>query len=278
MERRVKHPLLPIRILASRTRGVAFMTMFIVPAAMFAMFYFLSQFIQNVMGYSPLQAGLAFLPFPFAMVFGAVISSKLVAKVDPRFISGTGTALAGLALFMFSRLHVNDSAANLSDLTHRWANGGMSGVYVDGVNYWTQIFPYIAVMAFGMALTFIPMMLTALHGVDERDAGVGSGVLNTAQQLGGALGLAILSTIAVNAITTKAQALVQQLPAGHGGVLTPVQQAASPIGQAAFTHGSTTAFLVGAFMMWGASALLWLVLNVKHQELQGDHTAPGAIA
>lgn len=278
VEQRVKHPLLPIRILASRTRGVAFVTMFIVPAAMFAMFYFLSQFIQNVMGYSPLQAGVAFLPFPFAMVFGAVISSKLVAKVDPRFISGTGTALAGLSLFMFSRLHVNDSATNLSALTHQWIGGGMSPVYVGGVNYWTQIFPYIAVMAFGMALTFIPMMLTALHGIDERDAGVGSGVLNTAQQLGGALGLAILSTVAVNAITTKAHTLIHQLPAGPSLALTPAQQTVSPIGQAAFTHGSTTAFLVGAFMMWGASALLWIVLNVKHSDLQGDHAAPGAIA
>ena len=278
VERQVKHPLLPIRILASRTRGVAFLTMFIVPAAMFAMFYFLSQFIQNVMGYTPLQAGLAFMPFPFAMVFGAIISSKLVAKVDPRFISGTGTALAGLALFMFSRIHVDDSATNLIAKTGQWVNGGMGSLHINGVNYWTQIFPYIAVMAFGMALTFIPMMLTALHGVDERDAGVGSGVLNTAQQLGGALGLAILSTIAVNAISNKAHALIQLLPAGHSGALTPVQQSASPVGQAAFTHGSTTAFLVGAFMMWGASAILWLLLNVKHSEIQGDHTAPGAMA
>jgi hypothetical protein len=117
-----------------------------------------------------------------------------------------------------------------------------------------------------------------LHGIDERDAGVGSGVLNTAQQLGGALGLAILSTVAVSAISSKAHALIQQFPGAGSVTLTPAQQAASPIGQAAFTHGSTTAFLVGAFMMWGASALLWLVLNVKHSELQGDHTAPGAIA
>ena len=109
VERRVEHPLLPLRILTNRTRATAFVTMMIVPAAMFAMFYFLSQFVQNVMGYSPLHTGFAFLPFSFGIVFGATIASKLATRVDPRFVAGTGTALAGVALLMFSRLSVDDS-------------------------------------------------------------------------------------------------------------------------------------------------------------------------
>jgi EmrB/QacA subfamily drug resistance transporter len=282
IERRVEHPLLPLRILANRTRALSFLTMFIVPAAMFAMFYFLSQLIQNVLGYSPLQAGVAFLPFPFAMVFGAVLSSKLVAKVDPRFLTGVGTLLAGTSLFMFSRISVHDSATNLVHLTGQ-AAGGKTVWMGDTINYWSQIFPWIAVMAFGMALVFIPMMLSALHGIDQRDAGIGSGVLNTAQQLGGALGLAILSTVAVSAISSRAkdlfgsvQPLIANAPHATGAAAEKFSAAGqSVIGQAAFTHGSTTAFMVGAFMMWTASAIVWMFLNVNHKELHVDDQPEG---
>ena len=104
IERRVEHPLLPFRILLNRTRATAFTTMMIVPAAMFAMFFFLSLYVQNIMGYSPIETGLAFLPFCFGMVFAATLSSKLMSLVDPRFIAGVGTILAGFSLFMFSRL------------------------------------------------------------------------------------------------------------------------------------------------------------------------------
>ncbi len=83
----------------------------IAPAAMFAMFYFLSLFIQQVVGYSSLKTGFAFLPFSFGMVFGAVASSKLVAKFDPRYIAGVGTLIAAFSLFMFSRVSIDDSPA-----------------------------------------------------------------------------------------------------------------------------------------------------------------------
>ena len=86
MERRIEHPLLPFRILASRTRGTAFVAMMIVPAAMFAMFFFLSLFVQNVMGYSPLRTGVAFLPFSFGIVFGATLSSKLMVEDRPALV------------------------------------------------------------------------------------------------------------------------------------------------------------------------------------------------
>ena len=109
IERRVQHPLLPFRILTNRTRATAFATMMIVPAAMFAMFFFLSLFVQNVMGYSPLHTGFAFLPFSFGIVLGAALSSRLMAKVDPRWIAGVGTIMAGTALLMFSQLSVDDS-------------------------------------------------------------------------------------------------------------------------------------------------------------------------
>ncbi|MEZ0578687.1 MFS transporter [Nocardioides sp. MH1] len=232
-ESRAKQPLMPLSIFASRTRAVAFVAMMITPAAMFAMFFFLSLYIQNIMGYSPLKAGFAFLPFTFGMVFGATVSSKLIARMDPRFLSGTGTILAGIALFAFSRLEFGAE------------------------NYWTDIMPFIVLMSVGMGLTFVPMTLVAVHGVRTQDAGIGSGVLNTMQQVGGALGLATLSAVASHYTTSKAADLV----ASGGGVGDRL------LGLHAFADGATHAFLVGAFMIWTASLIVWLLLNVKHAEL-----------
>lgn len=282
IERRVEHPLLPLRILTNRTRATAFAAMMIVPAAMFAMFFFLSQFVQNVMGYTPLQAGLAFIPFPFAMVFGAALSSRLMSKVDPRFLAGTGTVLAGVALLNFHRISVDDSARNLVGLIGKQAENPGTALHLgDTVNYWADIFPFVALMAFGMALTFIPMTLSAVHGVDARDSGIGSGVLNTMQQVGGALGLATLATVALHFTQDKAAEIGKAIAAiTPGGQPSEAVAKASEqiVGQAAFTHGATTAFLAGAFMIWVASLIVWIFLNVKHEELASDGAPEGVHA
>jgi EmrB/QacA subfamily drug resistance transporter len=269
IERRAEHPLLPFRILASRTRGVAFVTMMIVPAAMFAMFFFLSLFVQNVMGYTPLHTGFAFLPFSFGLVLAATVSSKLMSSVDPRWLAGIGTAMAGAALLGFSRLTIDDSPAHLLQIA---ANGGHLG---SNVSYWADIFPFILLMSLGMGATFVPMTLAAVHGVADRDTGVGSGVLTTMQQGGGALGLATLSTVAVHFTQARTDQLIPALtkvapqmdPSAIGGLA----------GIAGFTTGAAHAFLTGAFMIWTASAIIWIFLNVKHQEMATDG-APEAVA
>jgi EmrB/QacA subfamily drug resistance transporter len=266
IEQRVEHPLLPLRILLNRTRATAFVTMMIVPAAMFSMFYFLSQFVQNVMGYTPLHTGFAFLPFSFGIVAGATLASKLAVRVDPRWVAGTGTALAGISLLMFSRISVDDSASNILATAAKHGHLGTS------VNYWSELFPFIVLMAVGMGLTFAPMFLAAVHRVDHRDSGVGSGVLNTMQQVGGALGLATLSTIAVSSMNDKASSLLGTLGANASN---PAVQAVVH-GQAAFTHGSTQAFLAGAFMIWTASLIVFFSLNVKHEEMATDEAPEGA--
>src|SRR3954452_24313536 len=115
LESRTKHPIMPLSIFANRTRATAFLAMMITPAAMFAMFFFLSLFVQNVMGYAPPRAGFASLPFCFGMVFGATLASKLLSRVDPRFIAGVGTLLGGVALFMFNRI---DAATGASDVVN----------------------------------------------------------------------------------------------------------------------------------------------------------------
>ena len=107
----VEHPLLPFRILANRSRATSFAVMMLVPAAMFSMFFFLSLFVQNVMGYTPLKTGFAFLPFSVGIVVAATISSKLITHVDPRWLAGLGTAMAGAALFGFSRIRTTTGSA-----------------------------------------------------------------------------------------------------------------------------------------------------------------------
>ncbi|MDN4172727.1 MFS transporter [Nocardioides sp. SOB77] len=261
VESRVSHPLLPVRIFQNRTRATSFAVMMLVPAAMFAMFYFLSLFIQQVVGYSPLRTGFAFLPFSVGIVIGAGLSSNLVNRIDARYIAGTGSLMAAVALFGFSRLDVDDSAQALLTAT----NGHVGA----DLNYWASLFPFILLMAVGMGLTFVPMTLTAVHHVKAEDSGIGSGVLNTMQQVGGALGLAILSTVSLHFATRTGDDLAPQLAQAAGN-----EADAGTIGYlsfvGSFTDGATAAFLAGAVMILVGSLLIWTLLDVKHTELATD--------
>ena len=275
IEAREEDPLLPPRIFRNRTRAVSFVVMMLVPAAMFAMFFFLSLFIQQVMGYSPLHAGFAFLPFSVGIVLGATVSSKLVATIDPRFIAGVGTLMATGALFGFSRLAIDDSPVSV--LQAMVANGGHAGA---DVSYWTSILPFILLMSVGMGLTFVPLTLTAVHHVRAEDSGIGSGVLNTMQQVGGALGLATLATVSAHFAQQRAADVGPLLAKSiemSGGDPQRVVDPQSGLTfleaatfQASFTDGATAAFLTGAVMISLASLLIWTLLNVKHEELATD--------
>jgi hypothetical protein len=124
-----------------------------------------------------------------------------------------------------------------------------------------------------MGLTFVPMTLAAVHGVGARDSGIGSGVLNTMQQVGGALGLATLSTVAVHLSSTKAAELSSALAGGTGGPApTPEQMDTMQklIGQVAFTEGATNAFLTGAAMIWLGTLIVVTLMNVRHEEMATD--------
>ena len=268
IESRVEHPLLPFRIFASKNRATAFAVMMIVPAAMFAMFFFLSLFIQLVVGYSPLQTGFAFLPFSIAMIISATTASKLISHVDPRFLSGIGTLLSAIALYGFSRLDVPQGADGIL------AAFGESGNVGEGVNYWTHVLPFIVLMAFGMGLNFVPLTLVAVHHLRAQDSGIGSGVLNTMQQVGGALGLATLSTVALHYTNSRIDEIAPQLGAAAQGRLGETELGAV-VYQAGFAEGATTAFFVGALMMIAASVIVWLFLDVKHEELATEDLPEG---
>ncbi len=281
IETRVEPALLPFRILRSRNRAAAFAVMMIVPAAMFAMFFFLSLLIQLVVGYSPLRTGVAFLPFSIAMIISATVASRLVSRVDPRWLSGIGTLLSAAALYGFHRITVpEDGGSLLATLPPEM--GGQGLPLGHDVSYWTQVLPFVVLMAFGMGLNFVPLTLVAVHALRREDSGIGSGVLNTMQQVGGALGLATLSTVALHFANGRAteiapdvaaaaqQAGLDQLPQGE------LQELVGRLaGLGAFTEGATMAFLVGSLMMIAASAVVWIFLDVHHDELATDEAPEG---
>ncbi|MGN6635746.1 MAG: MFS transporter [Oryzihumus sp.] len=248
IERRAEHPLLPFRILADRTRGVSFTVMLVVGAAMFSMFYFLGLFIQQVLGYSPVKTGFAFLPFSFGVVIAAQVASRLINRVDPRWIAGAGTLFAAGGMWGFSQLTVQS-------------------------DYATALLPFILLLSVGMGLTFVPLTLTAVAGVAKRDSGVGSAVLNTMQQVGGTLGLATLSTVFANALKDKAIELQGALHAGvQSGHVPPAQAKTlgAQIPLVVQTYGSTQAFIVAAVMILGGAVITLIGLNIKHQRLAAD--------
>ena len=283
VEFRVEHPLLPFRIFMNRTRAASFVAMMLLPAAMFSMFFFLSLFIQNVMGYSPLKAGFAFLPFSICIIISATIVSNLANRIDPRYIAGVGTLMASAALYGFTRLGVPDSGA---DVLHVASTGQSLG---SDVSYWTQILPFVCLMALGMGAVFVPLTLTAVHHVRAEDSGVGSGVLNTMQQVGGALGLAVLSTVGSHFTNEHITRIAPTIARGVStldpnvtsalmdklGVATPagLVGALSYIGS--FPTGATHAFMVGVFLMLAGSAIVWIFLDVKHEELATDAPEQG---
>jgi hypothetical protein len=125
-------------------------------------------------------------------------------------------------------------------------------------------------MAFGMGLTFVPVTLTAVHHLRSEESGIGSGVLNTAQQVGGALGLAVLATVATQTFTDRGKefaAAGAKAPQLSAEQVERFQQIAQ---QQIFTEGSTNAFLVGSILMLAASVVIWIFLDVKHEELATD--------
>ncbi len=256
VERRLEHPLLPFVVFKNRTRAASYVAMFLAPAAMFAMFFYLSLYIQNVKGYTPLHAGVAFLPFTLGIIVGAGLASNLVARIDPRYIAGVGTLLASGALFGFSRMPY-DTTLPIENVT---------GDYV------THLLPFILMMSVGMGLTFVPVTLTAVHHLRPQEAGIGSGVLNTMQQVGGALGLAVLATVATQIRTDRAEELTAAIQSAGGPPLgeAALAKAQEVLGLQVFTEGATWAFTAASILMLAASAVIWILLDVKHEELATD--------
>jgi EmrB/QacA subfamily drug resistance transporter len=222
IERRSIEPLVRLSIFRVRTVRAANVAMFFVAAGLFAMFFFNTLYLQRVLGYSPLEAGLAFLPFTAGIIIGAGLSQGLVAKVGARELPLIGMTMAIAGMLLFVRLQ-------------------------PGGDYVTDFLPAVMLASIGMGLTFVPVTLIATSGIPDSDAGLASGLYNTSQQIGGALGLAMLSTLSVNA--------TDDTLADVGGEPSPDQQAQ------ALVDGFHVAYLGSALLIAAAAVLLLLLLR-----------------
>jgi EmrB/QacA subfamily drug resistance transporter len=222
IEAHTKNPLMPLRLFRSRMRVGSYIVMLVLGAAVFAMFYFLTQYVQQVLGYSPLQAGFAFLPVSAVIVVVAQIASRLVVKVGAQALIVSGTIITGFGLLMLSSLQPDSS-------------------------YVAHVLPAIGLIGAGMGLVFVPITLTAVGGVAPKDSGIASAMLNVCQQVGGTIGLSALvtvfSTAARHSLETNATVLQGQA-----------------LAQEAFTHGADMAFRAGAvFALFALIAALVLI-------------------
>jgi EmrB/QacA subfamily drug resistance transporter len=168
------NPLLPMRIVIDRSRGGAYLSFFLATLGMFAVFLFLSYYMQLVHGWSPLKCGFAFLPFPLGVITSATIASRTLPRLGPRPLGVIGFALGSLGMIWLTQLHA-------------------------GSGYLTHLVPPMLLISLGMGQVFVSMSSTALIGVPQHDAGVASAMVNTMQQVGGSLGVAFLNTIATTA-------------------------------------------------------------------------------
>jgi MFS family permease len=176
IEFRSRNPLLPLRVLTDRNRGGAFLSSLLVGIGLFASFLFLTYYFQQILGYSALKAGFAFLPFSIGIVSGATLSSQLLPRIGPRPLMGAGLLLAATGLAVFTQVGPHTA-------------------------YLIHILPAELMVSLGMGTAFVPLSSTALIGVDPADAGVASALVNTTQQTGGSLGVSLLNTVAASATT-----------------------------------------------------------------------------
>jgi EmrB/QacA subfamily drug resistance transporter len=216
LESRVRAPLVRLSIFRVRTLATANVALLFVASGMFAMFFFASLYVQQVLGYSPLRAGLAFLPITAGIAVGAGLAQALVRRAGLRNVMLAGLALATVGMALLTGLPVQGSYAG-------------------------DLLPGLMLISFGMGLVFVPVTLMATSGVAAQDAGLASGLFNTSQQVGGALGLAILSTLATSRTASAGGSTASALVAGW--------------------H---VAFLGGAVLMGSAFLLILLVLRRRH--------------
>jgi EmrB/QacA subfamily drug resistance transporter len=239
IELRHSHPLIRLGILRVRSLVGADTAMLLVASGMFGMFFFASLYVQDVLQYSPLKAGLAFLPVTAGIITGAGLSQQLIRRMGVRAVGIVGMSLAALGLVLLSRIPVDGS-------------------------YLANLLPGLMMMAVGMGLTFVPITLIATTNVDGADAGLASGLLNTAQQVGGALGLAILATLSA------------ERTSGLLGSLGHAPAAADRV--SALVSGFQLAFFVAACMIAAGAVVLAVVVRRSHVELIDVESSQAAIA
>jgi predicted MFS family arabinose efflux permease len=215
---RVRAPLMPLSLFRSRSVTIANVVMLLLGVVFFSMWYFLSLYLQDVHGYSPLKAGLLFLPMSAAIIIGAQTAGRVMGRVGPSRLLVVGLGLSALGFAWLSQLSATSG-------------------YIDGVLGGTLC------ISFGMGLSFAPLATAGMAGVHWSQAGLASGVINTARQVGGSLGLAALATVATDrTVNLLGGHGVQVASAGNGnGAVT-----LPPTVTSALTSGFVRAFAAAA--------------------------------
>ncbi|MGW7368204.1 MFS transporter [Streptomyces sp. NPDC054841] len=260
VESRAREPITPLRMFADRNRSGTYMIMLSLAAAMFGMFFFIVLFVQNVLGYSPIEAGLAFLPVTVAIITGAGLSQRLLPVLGPKPFMVTGSAITGVGLFWLTLISAESS-------------------------YLSGILGPMVLFGFGMGLNFVTLTLTAVSGVAQHEAGAASGLLNATQQVGGSLGLSILVTVFGTASRDEAETQVPSFMARS----TPEQQAEfakthelpAPWGHEVLTEGISTSFMAAVGMVLLALITAVTVIRVRKSDLEalsGNAGAGGPVA
>ena len=249
IEMRSSHPLLPMRVLAERNRAGALLIMLCIATGLFGVFFFLTLFIQTVLGYSPIRAGVAFLPFAVGVVIGSALASPLVARIGPRPLIVAGSAMVAGGMFWYSRL-------------------------TEHAGYASHLLGPTLVSSFGLGLVFVPLALVALYKVAEQDSGVASSLLNTAQQVGGAIGLALLGTVAWTAVANSVRTQVAAAAKAGQPLPKPGTPPPASIYNHALTVGFSRAFEVAAGIALLALLIAIATIRVRRQELAGAAPEP----
>jgi len=231
IELRSKAPLVRLSIFRVRSLLTANVVMLLVASGMFAMFFFNTLYIQRVLGFGPLEAGLAFLPFTAGVMLSAGLASQFAPRVGVLPVAGLGMVVSAIGMLLLVRIPVDGS-------------------------YLADVLPSLVVTSLGMGAVFMPLTLIATTGLKDEDQGLASGLFNTSQQIGGALGLAILSTVAASKTTAA------------GGATDPE----------ALVTGFHWAFGGGALFVLGGLGVMLALLRRRHVVRIEAETAPAPVA
>lgn len=231
-ELRAKHPLVPLSVFRLRNVTGANLIQLCIAAALFSVFFFTTLYVQNILKYSPVKTGFSFLAVPFAIAITATNAPKLIKKMGPKPILMISPLISGVGLLMLGRVPVHGS-------------------------YMTHVLPGLLVMGFGLGATFVSLLSAATAGVPPRLAGLASGLINTAQQIGGALGLAVLSGISASGTARYIE---------HAHHVTPETAVAGAV------HGFQSGYYVAA--LFTLTAVVFAALILKNTKPPKDGESP----
>ncbi|MEV6096080.1 MFS transporter [Nocardia sp. NPDC051981] len=232
LEQRVAHPLLPLRVVLDKTRGASYVTVFTIGIGMFAMFLFLTYYMQQQLGYSPIRTGVAFLPMVAGMVAASTtVPALLIPRVGPKVTVVSGFLLATVGMVLLTRIGVD-------------------------TGYASHILPSLVLMGLGLGMAMSTAFSGATSGVHHSDAGVASAMVNTSQQVGGSIGTALLSTLASTAFNNYAS--------------SHVPPSAAVLAEAAVKSYTTTFWWAAAIFVVGAVVTGLIMPNMVPVPAEGE--------